>query len=109
MEAFEKIQSKPNSASIYDALIKYLDTLGEYSVEKKKSSLHIVKKRAFLGVHPRSNGLLLNIVTQEPIHDKIIKKTEKVSANRYHNGVLIVTKDELSGSVERWITEAYQL
>lgn len=109
MEAFEKIHANPVSASIYDALLQYLNTLGEYSVEKKKSSLHITKQRAFLGVHPRSNGLLLNIVTEKPLRDAVIKKTEQVSANRYHNEMVLADASELSSKVKGWIAEAYQL
>lgn len=109
MEAFEKIQSNPVSYSIYTALIKYLDTLGKYSVEKKKSSLHIVKERAFLGVHPRSNGLLINIVTDKPIKNGLIHKSEQVSANRYHNEIVVSDTSELNKTVQDWIKEAYQL
>ncbi|MCA9388427.1 DNA replication protein DnaC [Candidatus Berkelbacteria bacterium] len=109
MEAYEKIQANPTSLLIYETLLEYLNTLGEYSVEKKKSSLHIVKDRAFLGVHPRSNGLLLNIVTAEPIVNRMIRKTEQVSANRYHNELLITDKDEINGSLKKLISKAYEL
>ncbi len=109
LEAFEEIQSNPSNASVYNALLTYLNTLGEYSVERKKSSLHIVKQRAFLGVHPRVNGLLLTIVTAKPLHDALIKKTEQVSANRFHNEVLLADDKELSGSILQWIAEAYRL
>lgn len=109
MEAFEKIQANPVSASIYDTILAYLNTLGEYSVEKKASSLHIVKQRAFLGVHPRAKGLLLNIVTEKPLRGAAIKKAEQVSANRYHNEVLLAATSDLSSNVKQWIAEAYRL
>jgi hypothetical protein len=62
VSALSTIASQPDSQDIYTTLTAVLDQIGDYDVQDKKTSLHITHGRAF-GVHPRANGLLLNIVT----------------------------------------------
>jgi hypothetical protein len=107
--ALDKISSNPHSASVYEALTSQLKSLGQYEVEVKKTSLHITHGRAFLGVHPRNNGLLINIVTDKPLTSERIKKTEQVSANRYHNEVSVADPNEINSQLVGWITQAYSL
>lgn len=107
--ALDKIQSDPMSAEIYEALLKALKAMGPFEVEVKKTSIHITHGRAFLGVHPRKAGLLLNIVTDQQLDDASMKKVEKVSANRYHNEILLTSPDELDDSVLQYIRQAYAL
>jgi hypothetical protein len=104
----DRIKSNEASNSVYQALLAHLDALGDYEVEVKKTSLHITHGRAFLGVHPRSNGLLLTIVTNTPIVNSRLKKTEQVSANRHHNEV-IVNPGEFDAQLTGWIEQAYTL
>ncbi|HEX7259492.1 MAG TPA: DUF5655 domain-containing protein [Candidatus Saccharimonadia bacterium] len=106
-DRLNKIQSNPASASIYAKLLDLLNKFPEYQAESKKTSLHIINKKAFLGVHPRKEGLLLNIVLSEPIKSSRIKKTERVSANRYHNEIELRSVDELDDEVAGWIKAAY--
>lgn len=107
--ALAKIKSNPVSAELYSLLIKVLDELGNYVVENKKTSLHIVHGRAFLGVHPRKDGLLLNVVTREPLHSERLKKVERVSANRYHNELIVNTTEQIDGELIGWLHTAYSL
>lgn len=75
--ALDTILGRPVCASIYDALLGLLRDIGTFDVEAKKTSLHITYGRAFLGVHPRSSALLLNIVTKDPLSDARIRRTER--------------------------------
>ena len=104
-----KIQNNPVSAAIYNKLVALLDGFAAYEVEVKQTSLHITHGKAFLGVHPRKDGLLLNIVTESPIRSPRLKKAEQVSANRFHNEIDIQSENELEGEVIGWIKKAYQL
>jgi hypothetical protein len=104
-----KIQNNPVSAAIYSKVLELLDSFAVYDVEVKQTSLHVTHGKAFLGVHPRKDGLLLNIVTQSPIQSARLKKAEHVSANRYHNEIEIKSEEELEGDVTGWIKKAYQL
>jgi hypothetical protein len=94
---------------VYDSILSVLNTIGQYDIEGKKTSLHITHGRAFLGVHPRKDSLLLNIVTSSPISSKRIKKSEKVSANRYHNEIVLGSADEVDDELRSWIEQAYVL
>ncbi|MCA9332819.1 DNA replication protein DnaC [Candidatus Saccharibacteria bacterium] len=107
--ALAKIKSNPVSAQVYERLVKELEKLGSYEVENKKTSLHIVHSRAFLGVHPRKHGILLNIVTSEPLENERLKKVERVSANRYHNEILVTTPSEIDEMLQGWLELAYSL
>jgi hypothetical protein len=109
VSALNTIASRPASQDIYTTLTAVLDQIGEYDVQDKKTSLHITHGRAFLGVHPRANGLLLNIVTTTALPGPRIRKREQVSANRCHNEILITSPDDLDNEFAGWITQAHRL
>lgn len=108
-EALQKITGDVGLNDIYDKLLVELGALGPHHVEAKKTSLHVVHKRAFLGIHPRKNGLLINIVASEPIDSKRIVKAEKVSTNRYHNEALLGTANDIDTEFVAWMRTAYDL
>jgi len=107
--ALEKIQSDSHTKEIYAKLIDEITTLGKFDVEPKKTSLHISNGRAFLGVHPRSNGLLLNIVLDSPLTSGRVKKVEQVSKNRFHNEILVTKTEEIDSELLGFIAKAYSL
>jgi hypothetical protein len=108
-EALEKIQAGTATSAVYKRLLATLDRLGAYDVEGKKTSLHIVRRRAFLGVHPRKDGLLLNIVTERPIENSRVIRVEQVSKNRCHNEVKIISEKEIDEELFEWIRQAFAL
>ena len=91
------------------ALLAVLDGVGPHEIEVKKTSLHVMHGRAFLGIHPRSGGLLLNIVTTAPLTGDRVRKSEPVSRNRCHNEILVTTGHELDSHLTEWIRGAYAL
>lgn len=107
--ALEKITASPVLGQLYKALCTNLDHLGEYEVEVKKTSLHITHSRAFLGVHPRKDSLLLNIVTSAPLNSARLHKVDRVSANRYHNEVIISDTQQFDTELSEWLGQAYSL
>ncbi len=104
-----KIRDREVSSAIYDALVDRLEGVGAFKTEVKKTSLHLVRERAFLGVHPRATGLLLNIVTSSPIKSDRIHKADQVSRNRCHNEVRIDDVDQIDDELVNWIGDAYRL
>src|SRR5436309_102018 len=72
------------SQTVYRKLIASIETLGPVTIEEKKTSLHLTHRRAFAGVHPRSKGIVLNLVFDAPLRNERVHKSEQVSANRYH-------------------------
>jgi hypothetical protein len=107
--ALDTIGSREQSKAAYAALLALLDGLGHYDVENKRTSLHVTRGRAFLGVHPRTNGLLINIVTTAPLLSPRVRRSEQVSARRCHNEVLLCSADEFDAELTGWIKQAYEL
>ena len=97
----------PEASAAYGALINFVGELGQFTLEEKKTSLHIVVgKGAFLGVHPRKNGLRLNIVLSRGLEGARIAKSERVSANRYHNEIDFSFGAPMDDQLMDWIREA---
>jgi len=93
----------------YEILLPVLNNLGAFEVEEKKSSLHITNgSSAFLGVHPRKDGLRLNLVLNRRLVSDRIVKVEQVSAHRFHNEVDIHTQADVDEELAGWLTEAYE-
>lgn len=108
-DALDKINSDQTTKQLYGRLVELLDAVGPYEVQVKQSSLHVSNGTAFLGVPPRSSGLLLNIVTDAPLASSgRIRKTEQVSRSRCHNEVLILGPDDLDDELRGWIGQAYE-
>ena len=104
-----KILADPVAGPIYQRLLTVLAELGPFGLEEKKTSIHVVRARAFLGVHPRKNTLLVNIVTARPIASDRVVRHDQVSANRVHNEVLLHAKADVDAELVAWITQAYEL
>ena len=96
-----------NVKEIYHAIIDMLNSIGEYKIEVKKTSIHVVKKSAFLGINPKKKWMDINIVTTHPIENEKITKVEQVSKNRFHNNLRIMDKSELDSEVISMLKDAY--
>jgi hypothetical protein len=105
----DKITETEPASSIYVALLKRLKSIGPFDVELKASSLHVVHQRAFLGVHYRKNGLLINIVLDRPLDSPRLKASERVSRSRYHHEVLVSSPREIDAELVGWMKEAHRL
>ena len=99
----------PHVRAIYDAVRKAVSKFGKVRADEKKTSIHLVAKTGFAGIHLRKSAILLNIRTAKPIKSKRVRKVERVSANRYHNEMLIGSPAEVNAEVIGWLREAYSL
>ena len=107
-DALTTIAARPASAAVYAELVDGLRTIGEHGIEAKKGSVHVTHGSAFLGVHPRSTGLVLNIVTDAPITSARVRRSERLSRRRSHNEVLVTEPAELDEELWGWIRDAYR-
>ena len=107
--ALDTINASGSGRQVYAALIGLLDSVGPYQVDAEPSALHITHGPAFLDVRPRPDGLLLSIVTSAPLAGDRIRRSEQVSANRWHNEVVVPDPDEVDDEVAAWIGAAYTL
>ena len=97
----------PDARKVYEAILAATARFGDVTAEEKKTSVHLVAKTGFAGVHPRKGAVLLNIRTDAPIESKRIRKLERVSAKRFHNEMLIDTPAGVDREVIGWLRSAY--
>ena len=97
----------PIVKSIYDKIIKEARTFGTVIEEPKKTSIHLVNKSAFAGVTTRKNSLILNIKSAAPIRHTRITKSERLSANRFHQEVKLTSPGEVDSVLVGWLKEAF--
>jgi hypothetical protein len=100
---------RPLCAALYERLVRELAEIGEYRVEEKKTSLHVVAGRAaFLGIHPRREGLRLNVVLDRELEGPRVVKCEKVSSKSFHNEVDVKSEGQFDDELRGWLREAYE-
>lgn len=99
----------PAARKVYEAILAATAKFGDVKAEEKKTSVHLVAKTAFAGVHPRKGAVLLNIRSDAPIRSERIRKLEQVSAKRFHNEMLIDTPAGIDREVVGWLKSAYAL
>jgi hypothetical protein len=91
------------------SFLELLDSIGKYKAEQKKDSVHIVRERAFVGIHPKKSYLRINVVLNRPQASPPASKVEKVSASRFHHYYKITSKKELNKAFARVLKDAYDL
>jgi len=102
----------PAARAVYDALIEMLHGIGDVGIEPKKTSIHVMAGAggsAFAGIHPRKNGIMLNVRTEAPLAGLRVRQTEQVSKNRYHSEMLLLAPADVDDQLQRWLLEAYRL
>ena len=99
----------PQALETYRALVRTASGFGPFEEEAKKTSIHLARKSAFAGVHPRKSAVLLVLRTRDAIDSGRIRKRERVSANRWHNEMLLSAPAEVDAEVTGWLREAYAL
>jgi hypothetical protein len=105
--ARERIDGDPISSGVYGALMDEISTLPGCELQENASSFHVAHGRAFLGIHPRRGGILVNIVLTRQLDSARIHRAERVSANRWHNEVILNDPSEIDAELLTWIREGY--
>jgi hypothetical protein len=102
-------RSEPGVRALADALIERVGALPDVTVDPKGTCIHLNRRVAFAGLHPRKTALLLNLRTSAPIGSGRIRKVEQASANRFHNEMLLETAGDLDDELMGWIAAAHAL
>jgi hypothetical protein len=100
---------EPAVKKLYSDLVRGLKKLGPFEEEHKKSSIHLIRKSAFAGVHPRKQWFMLTIKAAKPIDSDRIAKSEQVSKSRWHEEVKIAQASDIDAELIGWLREAYEL
>jgi hypothetical protein len=102
-------RSEPHVRTLVVALIERALALSGVSVDPKETCIHLNRRVAFAGLHPRKSALFLNLRTSAPIESPRIRRHERASANRYHNEMLLESADAIDQELMDWIAEAHAL
>src|SRR2546430_524998 len=102
-------RADPALQRVYATLLKAIEALGPVVEERGERSVLLRSRGGFLGVHPKRDGLDLQIVTDHPIRADRITKVDPVSARRFHVHVRLVTEKEVDAQLVGWLREAYDL
>jgi hypothetical protein len=85
---------------------------GPIGEDPKKTCVHLTAGEhgsAFLGVHPRSTGLLLTVISERPIESSRVRKAVQASARRCYNDVAISSAKEIDAEFIGWAADSYRL
>jgi uncharacterized protein DUF5655 len=99
----------PIVKSIYDRILEESHQFGKVLEEPKKTSIHLVNKSAFAGVATQKAALVLNIKSASRITDARIRKSEQLSASRFHQEVKLTSPAEVDEVLIGWLKAAYLL
>lgn len=94
---------------IYDRLLSKVKQCGAVIEDPKKTSIHLVNRTAFAGVATRKAAINLTIKGDHKLSSSRIKKTEQVSASRFHHEVKITSPAEVDAELVGWLKAAYAL
>jgi hypothetical protein len=101
-----------NTAATEAAFRRLLDmvrALPDVELEEKKTCVHFsTGNGAFLGVHPRKQGLRLTVPLARALPADCVAKCEQVSTHRFHNEIDF-TDEHAAPRLAEWIEEAYSL
>jgi len=80
-EAVDRIfaRSEPQVRETARALIAQALALPDVSVDPKGTCIHLNRRTAFAGLHPRKTALLLSLRSSAPIESGRIRKVERAS------------------------------
>lgn len=99
----------PEVKATYAAILNAAKKLGPVKEEAKKTSIHLVRKRAFAGVATRKTALILTLKSDSDVANKRIAKREQASANRWHLEIKLESPAQVDREVLRWLEKAYTL
>ena len=99
----------PAQRAIYKRLLKAARTVGPFTEDPKKTSIHLTRKSAFAGVATRKDALQLTIKTASDIRSPRIVKREQASAHRWHLEVRLESPKEVDRELTSWLKDAMAL
>lgn len=101
------VNKEKTVSELLETILSILEQFGPYQIEVKKTSLHLVKEKAFLGIHPKKKWLDINIVSNQAIDHSLITKNEHISKNRWHNNLRLSSVEEVDDTLKKLPQAAY--
>jgi hypothetical protein len=99
----------PAVRQIYDRLLEAVGTFGPVEEDPKKTSIHLNRKTAFVGVATRKESLVLTLKSAHDLQSSRIAKHEQASANRWHLEVKLADPADVNPELIGWLKAAYDI
>jgi len=99
----------PSTRTLYSSLLEAAAKLGKFDTEMKKTCVHLVRKSAFAGVHPRKKHLNVTIKATRAFDDPRVFKSDQVSKSRWHHDVRLESPEQIDAQLLGWLKEAYEI
>ena len=96
------------SKDIYDRLIAVAELLGPVQQDPKQTCIHLNRRSAFAGVYVRNGYLLVEVKTDYPIDDPMVRKSQQLSRKRFHHQFRLDSPQQ-ADSIAGWLKDAYAL
>ena len=106
-EHFERKESSVRA--LYSKLLAAVRKLGPVTEDPKKTSIHLNRKSALVGVYVRKAHLVLTLKSDRAIDSPRIHKSEQVSASRFHHELKLSSPGEIDKELRSWLKIAYDL
>lgn len=100
---------EPAVRKIYDRILKAALKFGPVGEDPKKTSIHLVNQTAFAGVATQKSALVLTIKSDRKVASPRVRRSEQVSAMRFHLEVKLNSPAEVDAELVKWLTHAYEL
>jgi uncharacterized protein DUF5655 len=102
-------RADPALQRVYARILKGVRRFGPVKEERGDRSVLLRSRGGFLGIHPKRDGLDLQIVTDHVIRAARVTKVDPVSARRFHVHVRVAAEREVDKELLGWLREAYDL
>ena len=102
-------RADPTHQEVYSRLLKAVGRFGPIREERGDRSVLLRSRGGFLGIHPKRDGLDLQIVTDHVIRAARVNKVDRVSASRFHVHVRVASTADIDAQLLDWLREAYDL
>ena len=103
------VNKDPSLRALYDELLKSLNKFGPIEQDPKKTSIHINRNSALVGVETRKDCLLLTIKADHKINNPRVEKFEQISAHRFYHKVRLRSLGDFNAELIGWLKHAYRL
>jgi hypothetical protein len=102
-------RAAPALQAAYSRLLTAVGRFGPIREERGDRSVLLRSRGGFVGIHPKRDGLDLQIVTDHEIRAARVSKVDRVSASRFHVHVRVASPVDIDAQLLDWLREAYDL
>ena len=99
----------PAVKATYEAILAAARKLGPFVEDPKKTSIHLNRKSAFVGVATRKDALILTVKSAKALDGQRVVKSEQVSTSRWHVEVRLASPKDVDAKLRAWLAAAYEL